>query len=280
MSLDPRVSIIIACYNDIYVKEAVESALLQSYSNKEIILINDGSSDPATLEIFKELKPLVDVYIDQENYGQSIARNNAIKKSTGEYILNWDSDDFFESSFINKAVPKMEESKEIKIVTCKARRFDQMGEIDIFTPRGGSLDQFLFHNSALGSSMFRKKDWEHCVGYEEDLPILGFEDWELYLNILKNGGKAYVIQEVLFNYRIRQGSTTRRIRHLKNDKFRYIISKHKELYIQNFDGLINSLFNKLNKKDKEYNYLLQKPEYRLGEKLIFPLRKLKRFFKI
>lgn len=276
MSFVPRVSIIIACYNDVFVKEAVTSALAQNYSNKELILVNDGSTDPEVLKLFGELKPLVDVYIEQENSGQSVARNNAIKKANGEYILNLDSDDFFESSFVSKAIAEMEKSQDTKIVTCKARRFSEKGDIDIFTPRGGSLDQFLFHNSALGSSMFRKKDWEDCGGYEERLPILGFEDWELYINILKEGGNAMVIPEILFHYRVRKGSTTDRIKVEKHDKFRHIIEKHKDLYLDNFDDLLQVFFRKLKKADSDYYRLQNDINYILGRKLLSPLRFFKR----
>src|SRR5690606_26217039 len=137
---------------------------------------------------------------------------NGIKKARGEYILNLDSDDYFEPEFCEKAIKLFQTDDEIKIVTCKAQRFNKNGQMDVFTPSGGGLENFLFSNSALGSSMFKKSDWENCDGYEEELPILGFEDWELYLNILKSGGYAKVLQEVLFHYQVRENSTTARIK--------------------------------------------------------------------
>jgi glycosyltransferase involved in cell wall biosynthesis len=276
--MDPKVSIVIACYNDPFVEDAVKSALKQTYKNKEVILINDGSTDTSTLKILDALKPKVQVFRQQENSGQSNARNNGIKRAKGKYILNLDSDDFFEPEFVGMAVEHMEDSEDIKIVTCKARRFSKKGEIDIFTPRGGKLDQFLFHNSALGSSMFRKKDWEHCGGYEENLPILGFEDWELFLNMLKGGGIAYVIPKVLFHYRVREGSTTDRIKKEKHDKFHHIINKHKDLYIEKFDDLMLVLFHKLKAADLNNSKIQTKLEYRIGRTLIKPFRKIKRAF--
>ena len=179
-------SIIIACYNDPDVVVAVKSAFNQTYLNKEIILVNDGSNEE-TDKAIESVSDLRDILIKQENQGQSIARNNGITKATGTYILNLDSDDYFENDFCWKAVEQFEKNKDIKIVTCKARRFNKAGTIDVFTPQGGNLQNFLFSNSALGSSMFRKSDWQDCGGYEENLAILGFEDWELYLNILKSG---------------------------------------------------------------------------------------------
>ena len=127
--------------------------------------------------------------------------------------------------------------------------------------------------------MFRKADWEVCGGYETELPILGFEDWELYLNILKKGGRAEVIQEVLFNYQVGKNSTTSRIKHLKQEKFRHIVFKHKDLYSQHFDLLVNELFKRIKKEEKEKLRISNKIDSRLGSKLLAPLRSIKRMLR-
>ena len=276
--MTPKISIIIACYNDPDVEKAVESALLQTYENKEIIVVNDGSNKSVS-DLIRGLSDQVDLVINQENQGQSFARNNGIKQASGEYILNLDSDDFFEPSFCEKAVKLMEEDPEVKIVTCKAKRFTKKQEIDIYTPAGGDYMNFLVSNSALGSSMFRKVDWEACEGYETNLPILGFEDWELYLNILKKGGRAEVLQEVLFNYQVGKNSTTSRIKHLKQEKFRQIVFKHRDLYSQHFDLLVNDLFKRIKKEEKEKLRISNKLDSRLGSKLLAPLRSIKKMLR-
>lgn len=275
--MNSKVSIIIACYNDPDVVQAVESALKQTYTNKEVILVDDGS-DQGVAELIDGLEKDVDLLIRQENSGQSKARNNGIKKASGEYILNLDSDDFFEPSFCEKAVNLMEKDPKIKIVCCKARRFSKSGEVDIYSPAGGDYKNFLTFNAALGSSMFRKTDWESCGGYETELPILGFEDWELYLNILKKGGKAEVINEVLFNYQVGKNSTTTRIKHLKQEKYRHIVLKHKELYKEHFEILVDELFERIKKEEKEKNRIANKPDARVGNKLLAPFRAIKKIW--
>ncbi|WP_373056909.1 glycosyltransferase family 2 protein [Zunongwangia sp. H14] len=276
--MNPKISIIIACYNDPDVVRAVESAAKQTYMEKEIIVIDDGS-DAQTKKAIKAVTDSIDVLITQKNQGQSIARNNGIAKTSGEYILNLDSDDFFEPSFCEKAVKLMQEDPEVKIVTCQARRFTKEKEIDIYTPAGGDYRNFMVSNSALGSSMFRKADWEACGGYETELPILGFEDWEFYLNILKNGGRAEVIKKVLFNYQVGKNSTTTRIKNLKHEKFGQIVFKHKDLYIEHFDLLVNELFARLNKEENEKMKISDKLDFRIGSKLLAPLRSIKKLLK-
>lgn len=273
-----KVSIIIACYNDPDVVKAVLSAYNQTYSNKEIILIDDGSNNKIK-KIIKTLKEYISIHVEQENQGQSIARNNGIKRATGKYILNLDSDDFFEPNFCEKAVKKFEEDKEIKIVTCKANRFNKKGNIDVFIPRGGAFKDFLYSNSALGSSMFKKEDWEQCGGYEEKLPILGIEDWEFYLHILKDGGYAYVIPEVLFHYQIRKNSTTNRIRESRHDKFKEIILKHQDLYSANFESTIDHFTGRLNKLESEKSKIFKEADFKIGYILLKPFRLLKKRIK-
>ena len=274
----PRVSIIIACYNDPDVLKAVKSAYQQTYTNKEIIVIDDGSNE-STKEAIRAVKDSISILVEQENQGQSIARNNGIKRATGKYIVNLDSDDFFEDSFCEKAVKIFEEEDRVKIVTCKARRFNKSGGIDISTPRGGEVEDFLYSNSALGSSMFRKSSWEESGGYEEKLPILGIEDWEFYIHILKGGGYAHVLPEVLFHYQIRKNSTTDRIRELRHDKFRQIILKHKDLYSTNFELTIDHLVGRINKLELEKRKILKQADYRIGNVLLKPFRVLKKGMK-
>ena len=276
--MKPEVSIVIACYNDPNIVTAVRSAYEQTLVEKEIIVVNDGSNE-ATVRAIRSVEQFIDVIIDQKNQGQSIARNNGIRKAEGEFILNLDSDDFFEPDFCQKALEILRNRRDVKIVTCFARRFDKQGTIDIFKPLGGDIKKFLIANSALGSSMFRKKDWAFCGGYEEDLPILGFEDWELYIQILKKGGTAHVIPEILFNYQIRKNSTTYRIKDAKQDKYYQIVLKHKELYKENFDLFTDELFSRIKKLELDKQKIRGGKEHKLGEVLLKPLRMIKNIWR-
>lgn len=274
----PKVSIVIACYNYPNVVKAVESAYRQSYLNKEIILVDDGSNEE-TKRAIQTVREQINVHIEQENKGQSIARNAGIKRAKGEYILNLDADDFFEESFCEKAVKVFEEEEGVEIVTCIAKRFNESGDIDVFTPCGGKIDNFLYSNSALGSSMFRKKSWEKCGGYEEKLPILGIEDWELYIQLLKDGGSAFVIPEILFHYQVRQNSTTDLIRLARHDKFKHIILKHRELYIKNFETTIDYLIERINKVEIQKEKISKTPDFKVGKAILTPYRTLKKMLK-
>lgn len=92
-----KVSIIIPCYNaEKYIKDCIFSALNQVYTNIEVIIVNDGSTDNSLYEINQIQDKRIKV-INQSNSGASIARNNGLKHATGDYIQFLDADDILDS---------------------------------------------------------------------------------------------------------------------------------------------------------------------------------------
>ncbi|WP_369753184.1 glycosyltransferase [Flavobacterium sp. WC2409] len=274
----PLLSIVIPCYNDAqYIEQSVLSALNQTYPCKEVIVVDDGSN-AETKTILKKLQPKITKLITQENQGQSTARNNGISYAKGEYILNLDSDDFFEITFCEKAIHKFEEDEEIAIVTCNVNRFNKSGPIDIFYPDGGLINNFLLTNCAMGSAMFKKSDWQAASRYDENMRK-GFEDWEFYIRLVKKGKTAYVIPELLFNYRLKENSTTTKANKIKWELLEYIYIKHRELYITHFDLLIKHLLSKIDREEKEKIKNTERIEFRIGKAVLKPIRWIKAIFK-
>ena len=115
MNRPPLVSIIIPCFNcSVFVNEALESAINQTYKNKEIIVVNDGSTDNSQdiLEQYKNIH-----IIQQKNKGVSEARNSAIRLSKGEFIAFLDSDDYWDTDFLVEMV-KQAKKTGTKLVYC------------------------------------------------------------------------------------------------------------------------------------------------------------------
>ena len=272
------ISIIIPCYDDAkYIEQSVYSALNQTYPNKEIIVVDDGSNIE-TKVILKKLEPNITKLITQENQGQSTARNVGIKEANGEYILVLDSDDYFEITFCEKAIAIFLENMDIKIVTCFANRIHIENETDVFKPQGREIKDFLLNNCAMGSAMFSKFDWEKIKGYDQKM-VQGFEDWEFYIRLLKNGGMSHVISEPLFNYRLRNSSTTSKANIIKYELLKYIYCKHKDLYVQHYELLIENLLSRIENEEREKLKNLQRIEYRIGKIVLSPFRYVKSIFK-
>ena len=103
----PAVSIIMPCYNSQkYIGKTMNSILGQSFSDYELIMVDDGSTDetPALLDGYEKKYPEFVRVFHEENSGQSVARNLAMDNAKGEYILFWDSDDYADVDYIERLV--------------------------------------------------------------------------------------------------------------------------------------------------------------------------------
>jgi len=271
------ISIVIPCYNDAqYIEQSVFSALNQTYSSIEVIVVDDGSN-AITKKVLKSLEPKITKLITQENSGQSKARNVGIETANGFYILVLDSDDYFEPTFCEKALAIFNSNLNCKLVSCQANLISKTNKLSLYKPVGGTIDDFLFSNAALGTSMFKKEDWKNCDRYDETMKK-GFEDWEFFIRLLKDGGNAEIIQEPLYNYRKRGDSTTAVANQKKYELLNYIYIKHKELYIQNYDLLVGNLLSRTEREEQEKLKYSKKIEYQLGFLFLKPFRFLKTIF--
>lgn len=271
MQSDKKVSIIIPCYNDYpYIEKAIDSALAQTWLEKEIIVVDDGSNDQTKLKL-KSLEGKVDKLVTQENNGVSVARNKGIAIASGEYILVLDSDDYFEPQFSKKAVEILQDSG-VKVVTCYSNWFDEKNST-VFRPSGGNVENILINNIAMGSSMFRKRDWEKVGGYDEEM-VKGYEDWEFYIRLLKTGGSVEVIPEILFNYRNKENSRNKKANLDKYAITEYIYRKHAELYKKHFSLFIHQWLISSRKSEAFKQQVMNSVDFRLGNKLLKPFRAL------
>lgn len=244
------VSIIIPCYNnELYVGEAIESALNQTYSNIEIVCYNDGSTDNSASVIQKYAEKYENIYfIDEKiNKGVCHARNFAIKSCQGEYILPLDADDKIGSEYVEKAVQVLNERPEVGMVYCNAKLFgakNKRWKLPIF-----DKDNILYKNCIFNAALFRKKDFTKCGGYNENMKN-GCEDWDLWLSFVENGFEAYKIDECLFWYRkIKQQSRTHVANKFSDSLLQQMVKNHINLYL-NSDDFYNRIFQRVPNKKK------------------------------
>lgn len=126
-----KVSVIIPVYNsEKYIGRCLESVLNQTYSNFEIIVINDGSKDNSQkiIDEYKEKYPDKIISINQQNKGVAITRNESIKRATGKYIMFVDNDDFLDIDYIETFVNEAEKN-DYDIVLGGYRRPNENGKI-------------------------------------------------------------------------------------------------------------------------------------------------------
>lgn len=202
---EPRVAIITPTFNDgRLLAESVASALAQTHRALEVIVIDDGSTDPQSLATIDEVAALDRVTrIRQPNAGPSAARNAGIRASDAEFFFALDADDRIEPPLVAEAVAAMRADPALGIVYAQGRNF---GEIDAplnFVPF--SWETELLHNTIPGWSLFRRADWEAVGGYDEGM-IHGLEDHDFILRILALDRTTRILDGEYFWYR-RHGLT-------------------------------------------------------------------------
>jgi glycosyltransferase involved in cell wall biosynthesis len=182
----PLVSIIIPCYNgEAFLKEAVESALAQSYARVEVIVVDDGSTD-SSAEIAQNLPVR---YLRQENRGLAGARNSGIRESKGSYIVFLDADDHLKPEAIEAGLRWLEARPECAIA---------VGDHAFICQDGAYLGKSrkdcipAFHYEALLKSnfiemiatvLFRRSIFDELGVFNCELRVA--EDYELYLHIAR-----------------------------------------------------------------------------------------------
>ena len=98
---DPLVSIVIPAYNPTtLLLEAIASAAAQTHPHTEIVLVNDGSDHPESLNVLKQAALRVGTYLEQSNQGPSAARNAAFRIARGSYVVPLDADDLLSPTYI------------------------------------------------------------------------------------------------------------------------------------------------------------------------------------
>lgn len=278
----PTISIIVPCYKQAhFLKESLQSVLEQSYANWECIIVNDGSPDN-TEEIAKVwlTKDKRFSYLSKENGGLSSARNAGIAISKGEYILPLDADDLIHKDYLTKLIPELLNDNSLAIVSCYSKFFDGKKSNIIYelTPSGSTYHYLLYVNQLVATSLFRKKCWEEVGGYDESMKN-GFEDWEFWIAITKQGWKYKVVEDFLFYYRkSKKSMLVNTINNHSETIKEYIYKKHKELYIEDFDNCLTVLFYQLNTIHTSEKKIKNSMEYKIAKIIFKPFRIVQQLF--
>ncbi len=198
----PEISVIIPCFNqEKYIAECLDSVWAQTFTNYEVIIVNDGSTDDS-LKIIKQYTNKYKNFrlLDQSNQGVVFARNNAISKAKGKYIYPLDADDKITPECLEKLYNAIINGKG-DIITSRVLKFGkETGEMVLHSPTPYHLS---VNNCLVNSALFRKTDFIKAGGYDEDF-VLGLEDYDLWLNmVLIHKLKVYRVPDILFFYRIK-----------------------------------------------------------------------------
>ena len=206
-----KISIIIPSYNHArFIRQCIDSALVQTYTDAEIVVVDDGSTDE-TVSILEGYGSRI-TYVVQENQGTQAARNTAIELSNGEYIALLDSDDVWLSHKLARQAPLLDQNPKVGLVYAQALRIDEQGQT---LNRGRSFGrppngERAFEDLLMGdfvptlTAVVRRSHLDRPRPFDESL--LGAGDWDLWLRMAARH-EIVCVEEPLALYRVHGGNT-------------------------------------------------------------------------
>lgn len=244
----PLVSIILTLYEikPEYLNDCLNSLLNQTYRNIEIIAINDCSP---TINYDYITKLSSRIYLFKNNVNLKLCKtvNKAFKLARGKYIIRVGSDDYFDSTLLEKEVTVLEKNSNVGAVCCELQRFGKKDQ-HIKRPQVWNLKNILNGNISgvgyAGGMMFRSKLLEE-IKIDEQFRVC--EDLDFHLQILEKTS-IESIHEVLYFYR---SHDTNIMKSIKNEERKQIVKqillKHNKIYL-----IENNKINKIIKKKNKY----------------------------
>lgn len=209
----PAVSIIIPSYNTAqYISETLDSVLAQTFTDYEIIVVNDGAPD--TDELKKVLEKYYDkiIFVDKfENTGTSPTRNFAVTLTRGDFLCFLDADDIWQTTFLQELYDFLHQN-DFDMVYADAELFGvgyRVGEsfLDYNPPQGEVTRRMLIEGKCIilpSGSLIKKSEFEKTSGF--DPKVLRTEDFDLWMRMIFQGTRIGFLRKILFKFRIRPGS--------------------------------------------------------------------------
>jgi glycosyltransferase involved in cell wall biosynthesis len=265
---NPLVSFIIPYYNaGNTIQETVDSIFNQSYPHFDVWIVNDGSTDPRSIEKLKDFEGNKRIQIlHQENAGPSVARNKAISQSMAEFIVPIDADDVMGSRILDEAIPHMKENQNVGVVYGDLQYFGDSHEKRM--QEAFSLERQWIMNQVAVTALIRKDVFIECGGYDEHLSPLGLEDWEFWIRVGLSAWEFKKIPHLFFKARSHANSRTFQAANANMEQIKeYVYQKHMESFVKSYDALYY-----------QKKQLLETPDYRIGNFILRPYRWMKRVF--
>jgi len=202
--MPPTVSVNLCCYNsEKYLRETLDSIVNQTYKDWELVIINDGSTD-STESIIKEYidKGYPIIYHYQENHGLGYSRNEALKRSSGEFIAFIDHDDLWMPEKLEKQIALFNDDN-VGIVACNAIQFSNDGCEALFCRKklatGYVFRDFLGNYSLCLSTVVVSKKALFSLDDWFDIRFNHIEEFDLFTRIAYKWHFDYVYEPLAKN---------------------------------------------------------------------------------
>jgi glycosyltransferase involved in cell wall biosynthesis len=221
-------SIVIPCYkHGAFIREAIQSVSTGIQYPYEIIILNDGSPDELTQNVMSQLSNEGFRVVSHQNMGLAKTRNKGISLASGKYILPLDADNKINTEILNEALEILESKSEIDIVYSDRILFGDKTGYD--TVGGFNLQKLILSNYIDACAVYRKNLLDDIGLYDDKMPAMGAEDWDLWIRAAFANKKFYYLNKAMYEYRLLGESMARTITGPKYGKIKsYMQAKHPE----------------------------------------------------
>jgi hypothetical protein len=207
----PRVSVVCSLYNQAdHVGAALESVARQGFADWELVVTDDGSTDSSgeVVGAFMEGHPSAAVLLVRHpvNRGLPAARNAAISRARGEYVLVLDSDNELYPHCLERLVEALDAAPEAAFAYGILEQFDRSGPVGLSGYFGWEPERLVEDNYIDALALLRRSTLDELGGYTDDRRVYGWEDYDLWCRLAERGGRAAHVPEIVARYRLAAGS--------------------------------------------------------------------------
>ena len=258
---DPKVSVVIPSYNSAHcVDEAIQSVIDQTYSNWEVVVVDDGSADD-TEDVVRRFRADLRIrYVRQENRGLPGARNAGARVAQGEYLAFLDADDLLDTRALELMVGA---AMSHNAQWCMCNVVLRKGGVDEIARTRLPNDPFkrLLSHDFITRAPFFRTDAFSAIGMYDEL-MLAREDWDINIRAMEHG-LPFVLEETpVYIYRVAPAG----------------ISRNSRKMLTYTERILNKHHRRLATRDAEVRRILADSLWDLASKWFYQVRDYRRAF--
>ena len=195
----PLVSVLMPCFNHgAFIRDAIQSVLDQTLPDAEVIVVDDGSTDPETRALLGSLDMPRTRVLRTANQGLPAARNFAARHAQGRLLCALDADDRLAPAWFERGAAVLDAHPDVAFVSHWLQTFGD--EHWTWTPASCELPALLARNTVNGAALVRREAFDAVGGYDASMRD-GCEDWDFWLRLVERGYRGHIVPEILFFYR-------------------------------------------------------------------------------
>lgn len=239
-TISPKISVLLPVYNsELYIREAVDSILNQTFSDFEFIIIDDASTDKSVEIIQSYSDPRIQLIVKPKNSGYTDSLNYGLTIAKGEFIARMDSDDISLPTRFEKQLAFLEKNSNVAVCSSWITIFGNTAEPYVFEAPENPLDiklTFLSYDCVAHPAVMLRKSCLNNMNYQKE--YVPAEDYKLWSEMILNHD-FYIIQESLLHYRQHEQNISK----TKADNLVISDLKIKTDLFQKIFGLSNEAFD-------------------------------------